>query len=167
MVSGVAAIPRWRRRRPAAALLLVLACLGWHASHLLKTQRDLARRAETAARQAEQAAQQAQTLAVAREHLASATSIRISDIPGRRAEALHEIRKAMNRDPTGDLCDALRTEAIAALAMVDVRMEAISWQDLLASDDFATVDTQMGKIVNYHFAANLRRRPSSMPGATG
>ena len=60
----------WCRRNPslagtatAAAIFLILASLGWSASHLLRTQRDRAMRAETAARRAEKFALSAEQAA--------------------------------------------------------------------------------------------------------
>ncbi len=158
----------WCRRNPslagmatAAALLLILACLGWSASHLLRTQRDRAIRAEQAARQAELSAQQAERIARAQQRLAKATSFRISGVPGSRQRALDELRQALQLDPAGSLRDDIRDEAVAALAMTDVHLETIRWDDLIPANRNARflspAVTRLGRVLTYAFDSSYQQ----------
>ncbi len=102
----------------AAAVLLVLSCLGWVTSHILRNQRDAAMRAEQSA--------------LAHEHLAKASSHCVSGRSGSRGRALQEIVEAVRQQPTGTLRTMLRDQAIAALAMTDIRVETIRLSELLS-----------------------------------
>ncbi len=122
----------WCRRNPtlailaaASLLLLLLASLGGLASHLLKGQRDRAVAAERAARNAEGEAKQAENSARIREHLAMATSYRVSGLPGRRQRSLEEIRSAVSLRPNAAHARLLRDEAIAVLTTTDVRVDKL------------------------------------------
>ncbi|MCA9263841.1 MAG: protein kinase [Planctomycetales bacterium] len=108
----------WCRRNPflttaiaTATVLLIISCFGMVASHILRSQRDSAIRAERSA--------------LVHEHLAKATSHCISGRPAARGRALAEIRQAVLSEPTPPLRASLRDEAILALAMTDVRIESL------------------------------------------
>lgn len=64
-------------------------------------------------------------LATAEGHLAQARALRFSGTPGRRFEALKEIRLAAAAHPPPRLRAELRDEAIACLALVDVRQDRV------------------------------------------
>ncbi len=158
----------WCRRNPslagmatAAALLLILACLGWTASHLLRTQRDRAIQAEQAARQAELSAQRAERMARAQQRLAKATSFRISGVPGSRQRALDELRQALQLVPTGSLRDDIRDEAVAALAMTDVEFETIRWDELISATRntplLSPAVTKLGRVLTYAFDSSYQQ----------
>src|SRR5262249_34341316 len=112
---------RWCRRKPTVAGLIALAVLlltmlavgaplGW----LLHGQRDEALAALDRARRAEAELQ-------VRSHLAEARAARQSGLPGQRERCLDALAQAAAHDPSPELRRSLRNEALAALALVDIR----------------------------------------------
>jgi eukaryotic-like serine/threonine-protein kinase len=119
-------LSRWRRRHPAVAglaaaliLLLVLAAAGgWWAAVRLKQQADAASQAER---------NTTERLREAR--LAQARAGRSSRLPGQRFKSLEAIAEAAHIRPSLEL----RNEAIACMALVDVRDERV-WAEALETD---------------------------------
>ncbi len=127
-VGAVEQLWRWSRRNPAiawltAAVATLVVGLGGAGVvlHLVRGERDRAIVAESAAREATTRAVSAEREATARRHLAEAARLRHSGETGRKARCLDELGRAMRLNPSEELRFELRNEAIAALAMTDVR----------------------------------------------
>ncbi|MCI0360349.1 MAG: serine/threonine-protein kinase [Planctomycetaceae bacterium] len=123
----------WRNARSlaTAALLLILFLIlvaGIPVLAILRMERDWARAQKTRAQRAEQEArvllhraQAAERGATIQSHLLQATKHRRSGERGQRFEALAEVQKAAGLEPNAEMRLALRNEAIACLALTDVR----------------------------------------------
>jgi serine/threonine protein kinase/WD40 repeat protein/Tfp pilus assembly protein PilF len=114
----------WRlcRRNPTAAglvtvgvLLLAVLSVGLPLGWLLREQRNEARNLLARAEEAEREVQ-------VRSHLAEARAFRQSGQPGQRFKCLAEIKKALAFDPSPELRQELRNEAIAALCLPDLEV---------------------------------------------
>jgi serine/threonine protein kinase/WD40 repeat protein len=119
---------RWCRRNPAgaglivtAALFLALLAIGLPLSLLLRAQRNTARENLERAMQAERELKLREDEIAIRSHLALARAHRLSGAQGQRYQCLDEIARAMALRPPEPLRRELRDEAVAALALVDVR----------------------------------------------
>jgi eukaryotic-like serine/threonine-protein kinase len=119
-------LSRWCRRHPAVAglagalilLLFLAAAGGWWAAVRLKQQADAASQAER---------NTTERLREAR--LAQGRAGRASRLPGQRFKSLEAIAEAAHIHPSLEL----RNEAIACLALVDVREERV-WAEALETD---------------------------------
>jgi serine/threonine protein kinase/WD40 repeat protein len=134
-VSPLEHLWRWCRRNrlvtgltASVVLLITVVGIGGAVANLLRTERDRARVNEGRAKQAEEVTNDALGRARAaerevqiRSHLAQATAYRRSGQPGRRYKCLDELRQAVDRNPSDELRAALRDEAIASMALVDLR----------------------------------------------
>lgn len=157
---------RWCRRNPLVAglastvvMLATVLFVGATIMHLVRGERDSALSnlnsaidAEKAAKQHQLRAEQAEGEVKIRSHLAQAAALRHAGQAGRRAKSLDEIQKAMELSPAPALRSALRNEAIACLALVDLQtidVPQAAYEPRIAFDRtyklFATVDNQ-GKI---------------------
>lgn len=132
----------------AAAVLLMVSCLGLAFSHVLRGQRDIAVRAEESAR--------------AHEHLAKAASLIVSARPERRWRALEEIGHAVKLRSRSSVREGLRDEAITALSTTDVRVDLLKWADVLTADTMDPGDA--AKIpMNTAMTRDLRQVAISVP----
>jgi WD40 repeat protein len=136
---------RWCRRNPSlsvltAAVILLAAALGAGMSimHFVRVERDRAvvnltraLEAEKAARHSQQRAERTEREVKIRAHLTQAVAYRNSGQPGRRYKCLEELRQAVLLDPSDELRAELRDEAIAAMAVVDLR--AVKGPDITGS----------------------------------
>lgn len=157
---------RWCRRNPLVAglastvvMLATVLFVGATIMHLVRGGRysalsnlNSAIDAEKAAKQHQLCAEQAEGEVKIRSHLAQAAALRHAGQAGRRAKSLDEIQKAMELGPAPALRSALRNEAIACLALVDLQtidVPQAAYEPRIAFDRtyklFATVDNQ-GKI---------------------
>ncbi len=130
----------WRicRRNPVVVSLAVLTVLltavvsvGVPLLHILRSDRDRAvvsqQRAVVAEQQAllsQERAERAEREVSIRSHLAQATAVRRSGKMGQRYDCLHELAQAVRLKPSADIRGEMRTEAIAALALTDLRVSA-------------------------------------------
>jgi serine/threonine protein kinase/WD40 repeat protein len=112
---------RWCRRNPLVAglagtviALFILILAGAEVAHFLRLERDRAKVAEARAVAAER---EVKILS----HLTQATAHRRSGKVESRSKSLHEIREAVKLEPSDSVLLDLRNEAIAALALTDVR----------------------------------------------
>jgi WD40 repeat protein len=119
---------RWCRRNPAgaglivtAALFLALLAIGLPLSLLLRAQRNTAQENLKRAMQAEGELKLREDEITIRSHLAQARAHLHSGAQGHRYQCLDEIARAMALRPSEPLRRELRDEAVAALALVDVR----------------------------------------------
>jgi serine/threonine protein kinase/WD40 repeat protein len=115
-------VVRWCRRNPVVASLsavvaVLLAALGAGliVTGLLRQERD---KAVASQERAERAEQEVKILS----HLWQATALRRSGAGGQRFKCLEEIGKALQLNPSDELRQQLRTEAIGALALPDLYM---------------------------------------------
>lgn len=117
---------RWGRRKPAlAALVLALLVVGAAGLAGILWQWRQARASAVEERQHRQRAQVAERIANERlsaAYLAQARASRFSGHPGRRFSSLAALAQAAALPEASDLKDALRDEAIACLALSDVRV---------------------------------------------
>jgi serine/threonine protein kinase/WD40 repeat protein/Flp pilus assembly protein TadD len=136
---------RWCRRNPVQAALIVsvsilLAVLsgGLFVNYLLREERDNAIAAEQKANELLERAQSAEREVQILSHLARASAHRRSRQRGQRFAALDELAQAMRLDPSPQLRRELRNEAIACLALPDIRpaREWVGWPAGSAQLDF-------------------------------
>jgi serine/threonine protein kinase/WD40 repeat protein len=162
-ISAAERLYRWCHRNPmvaalSTAVVLLVAIVGtgsWLAS-VLRWQRDAALASQERAEKAERENQ-------IRVHLASATAFRRSGRPGQQVKALEEIRKALELEPSTELKQELRNEAVAALVLPDLQV-ARGWEGLpvgtsglILDPDFeryARGDNRVGKVGIYRVADN-------------
>jgi len=111
-----------------ASLLLLFLAIGVLVTNAIQKERDLAvksqKHAENSASvavQLRQRAEDAERESRIRVHLAQANVYRQSEAEGQRFKCLDEIRAATKLKPTGPLRDELRDNAIAAMALTDIR----------------------------------------------
>jgi serine/threonine protein kinase/WD40 repeat protein/tetratricopeptide (TPR) repeat protein len=130
---------RWCRRNPvvaglSAAVVLLVAVLGigWFVQGLLREERDKALASQGRAERAERENQ-------IRSHLARAAAYRRSGRVGQRFGALAETAAAMKLDPSPDLRQQLRNEAVAALVLPDLRLVK-EWEGWLPGSQFVEFD---------------------------
>jgi WD40 repeat protein len=136
---------RWCRRNPVLAaltagvlvMLLVVSVTLW-VSALVRQERDHAVAAQERAEKAER------EVAI-RGHLSRAAAIRTRRQVGQRFECLAELEKALKLDPSPELRDEIRTEAIAALALPDFEV-AREW-DGPADTSWVTFDGSLKRFV--------------------
>jgi serine/threonine protein kinase/WD40 repeat protein/Tfp pilus assembly protein PilF len=122
-ISAVERLYRWCYRNPmvaalSTAVVVLVAIVGtgtWLAT-MLRLERDRALASQQRAEIAERENQ-------IRAHLASATAYRRSGRPGQQVKALEEIRKALDLDPSMELKQELRNEAIAAMVLPDLQVD--------------------------------------------
>jgi serine/threonine protein kinase/WD40 repeat protein len=119
---------RWCRHNPvlaflggAVGVLLPLLLLGWAAAALWRGERDAARAEKARADALLGQAQAAEREVAIRSHLARAQAYRASGRAGQRFNALDELAAAATLGPPEELRRELRNEAIACLALTDVR----------------------------------------------
>ncbi len=131
----------WVRRNPREstwvaflALALVTLGLGGLFTFFMRNERDRARQAEQAAILAEHAATLAERESQVRSLLARAIAERQSERPDARQRALTHIRQAVELTPSDELSESLRDEAIAAMAMADVRIENVRIDEILPKE---------------------------------
>jgi WD40 repeat protein/Tfp pilus assembly protein PilF len=137
--SAVEQFRRWCHRNPAvsalsAAVAILVLVLGgglW-LSAVLRSERDLALASQVRAEKAERENQ-------IRTHLASATAFRRSGRPGQQIKALEEIRKALDLEPSSELKQELRNEAIAAFVLPDLQV-AREWEGFPVGANSLTAD---------------------------
>ena len=142
---------RWCRRNPVVAslaaavfVLAIVLSVGAPVTHILRSERDravlnLTRAvdAEQEARQSQQRAEQAERVVQIHSHLAQAAAYRHSGQPGRRYKSLDELREAVKLKPTQSLLAELRDEAIACMALVDLRAVDVA---VVGGANFLTFD---------------------------
>ncbi len=130
----------WRlfRRNPGVVTLTAMTILlaaavsvGIPLLHVLRRDRDQAifsqKRAVVAEQQAlsnQQRAERAEREVKIRSHLAQATAIRRSGKMGQRFDCLNEIAQAAKLTPSEPIRQEMRAEAIAAMALTDLRVSA-------------------------------------------
>lgn len=130
----------WRmcRRNPIVvgltAVIVLLATavsVGLPVLHILRSDRDRAvasqQRATVAEKQAllsQDRAERAEREVSIRAYMAQATAIRRSGKMGQRFDCLNEIALAVRLQPTEEIRNELRAEAIAALALTDLRVSS-------------------------------------------
>jgi WD40 repeat protein/serine/threonine protein kinase len=103
-------------------LLLVVVGVGLFVNTALRADRDLAQANEKRAQAAEQRALDAEREIKIRAHLARAMAFRRSGQVGQRTRTLAEVASALLLDPSAELRQELRTEAIAALCLPDLEV---------------------------------------------
>jgi serine/threonine protein kinase/WD40 repeat protein len=120
---------RWCRRNPVVAglagslaVLLLALGAGLVVNGLLRGERDRALRAEAEARDLLGRAQNAEREVQIRSHLAQAMALRRGHQAGQRFGALAEVAEALKLGPSAELRQELRNEAIACLALPDMRV---------------------------------------------
>jgi WD40 repeat protein len=113
-------IGRWCRRNPVVAslgalvaVLLVVLGVGFFVTGLLRQERD---KALASQERAERAERESKILS----HLRQATALRRSGQGGQRFKCLNEITQALELNPSPELRQQLRIEAIGALALPDL-----------------------------------------------
>jgi WD40 repeat protein len=113
-------IGRWCRRNPVVAglgalvaVLLVVLGAGFFVTALLRQERD---RALVSQERAERAERESKIFS----HLRQATALRRSGAGGQRFRCLDEIGQALELNPSPELREQLRIEAIGALALPDL-----------------------------------------------
>ena len=121
---------RWGQRNPVVAglsgglaILLVVLLVGSWIAALVRQERDRALVNLERAEAAEASSRALQAEIKIREHLARAGAFRRSRHEGQRFNSLAEIRAAMQLQPSPELRQELRSEAIAALALPDICLE--------------------------------------------
>jgi serine/threonine protein kinase/WD40 repeat protein len=121
----------WRlcRRNPskaglvaAAVVLVSVLSVGVPLGLLLRAQRNAAIEAEVQALAAQWRAEQAEKENKVREHLGNAQAFRRSGEPGQRFRCLAEIKAALQLEPSLELRQKLRNEALAALCLPDLEV---------------------------------------------
>jgi WD40 repeat protein/serine/threonine protein kinase len=119
---------RWCRRNPALAtlsaavtVLLLLLGIGLPVAAWLRHERDLAQHAEKKASDLLSELQDAQREIKVRSHLSQARAFRHSGKVGQRFKCLEELAAAATLDPSAELRRELRNEAVACLALADLR----------------------------------------------
>jgi serine/threonine protein kinase/WD40 repeat protein/Tfp pilus assembly protein PilF len=162
-ISAVERVYRWCSRNPilaalSTAVVVLVAVVGtgtWLAT-LLRSERDIALASQQRAERAERENQ-------IRARLASATAYRRSGQPGQQVKALEEIRKALDLEPSLELKQELRNEAIGAIVLPDLQIErqwemsqvGTSWFTLDPSfDRYANGDSLTGKVGIYRVSDN-------------
>jgi serine/threonine protein kinase/WD40 repeat protein/Flp pilus assembly protein TadD len=140
---------RWVRRNPtisglaaAVAVLVAVVGVGLLFTHVLFDQRNRAVDAEREARASQERAEKAEQEIKVRSHLAQATAYRNSGRLGQHFQCLEEIAAAVQLHPSQDLRRQLRNEAIAALALSDLRVR---------------VHHPVGHLDGVHFDRQLKR----------
>jgi serine/threonine protein kinase len=135
---------RWCRRNPIQAamsgfvtLLLLILASGLLINILLRQERDNAIQAEKTANDLLERAQIAEKDVQILSHLARASAYRRSRQKGQRFAALDEVTQAVRFNPSSQLRRELRSEAIACLALPDLRT-AHEWEGWPA--DSAQID---------------------------
>jgi serine/threonine protein kinase/WD40 repeat protein len=169
-INVVERLYRWCHRNPTIAALstavaVLVAIVGtatWLAT-LLRSERDLALDSQQRALASQERAERAERENQIRAHLASATAYRRSGRPGQQVKALEEIRKALEVEPSLELKQELRNEAVAAFVLPDLQI-AREWEGLpvgtaglILDPDFeryAQGDNTAGKVGIYRVADN-------------
>jgi serine/threonine protein kinase/WD40 repeat protein len=112
----------------SVVLLVAVVGVGLAVANLLRTERNRAIVNEERAKKAEGVTQDlldrslnAEREVQIRSHRAQATAYRRSGQPGRRYKCLAELRQAVELNPSDELRAELRDDAIAAMALVDLR----------------------------------------------
>lgn len=140
---------RWCRRKPAAASLLAVSVLLLLVLTLGPTVAVVHIAAERAAAEAESrravAAEQVAREKLRESYLAQARALRFSGRPGRRFDSLAALSKAAALDPPAHLVQHLRDEAIACLALADIRL-ARQW-DLRSKGQVGFLDRQLRRCI--------------------
>jgi WD40 repeat protein/serine/threonine protein kinase len=116
---------KWCRRNPvltaligSVAVLLPFLLLGWAVAALLRQERDAAVASQERAERAERQVQ-------IQSHLAHARAHRHSGQVGQRFKCLDEVAAAARLHPSPELRRELRNEAIACLALADLRLAKV------------------------------------------
>jgi eukaryotic-like serine/threonine-protein kinase len=125
---------RWCRRNPVQAamgslvtILLLFLASGLLINNVLRRERDTAVQAEKTANNLLERAQMAEKEVQILSHLARASAHRRSRQKGQRFDALDEVAQAVRLNPSSQLRRELRNEAIACLALPDIRT-AQEWE---------------------------------------
>jgi serine/threonine protein kinase/WD40 repeat protein len=171
---------RWCRRNPAVAglsgavaLLLLVLGISFAVTTLLRQDRDRARASQERAEQAEgkarnllDRAETAEREVKIRSHLAQARAYRWSGQVGQRFQSLTELAAAARLGPSLEL----RNEAIACLALTDVR-RARSWSGFPPGTTVLTFDARLERYARSDERGNLSvrcvaddRELASLPG---
>jgi serine/threonine protein kinase/WD40 repeat protein len=153
---------RWCRRNPviaslsaSVAALLVVVAIGSLVTGFLREERDLARANQQRAENAEMELRVAEQELKVRSHLARAVAYRMSHRQGQRFPCLDELKEAAKLNPSPELQNQLRNQAIACLALPDLRVGK-EWDNPLPVPVYASFDDKLERCLLWDHEGKIR-----------